>query len=375
MNVKNARFIIMLTGAILILANTAWIALNGGPIIIASGPEASVESLDAGWGRIAFGLPNLTSGQAVFPWLLLAVVNLMLVLMLSVKPKRSYHIGLSVLVISLLSVAAGGGFIIGMILTLIGSLGAIEEKPLGETFLGKILRAARLDSTLFEKLRTGTEGVRSAALTIVFLNFLTGLGNGIYVSTAQRILDTTSSKVAENILIRGDVMLGMPTLAITASYIGVSIIKWLVLSAIMYFLSTRIATSDVTFETMAYTVSLAYAPIAVQIFMPLVFYTQPVLTGTWPFAFFFATNIWMGIILALAVRKVADFGMSKAFGITMLGGSIYYALNYALIEPTFPTQGIRFVFQPITILEAILCAGVIIGLLTGSFAEHQRPKK
>src|SRR5712692_3989388 len=46
-------------------------------------------------------------------------------------------------------------------------------------FLQKLLRAARLDSSLYESLKSDPSGLREALYAIILLNVLTGLGIGV----------------------------------------------------------------------------------------------------------------------------------------------------------------------------------------------------
>jgi hypothetical protein len=108
-----------------------------------------------------------------------------------------------------------------------------------------------------------------------------------------------------------------------------------------------------------------------QVFLPLVFFNQPILTSTWPIAFFLISNIWVGIALVVAISKSGNISTANAFGVTILASSIYYAINNVLIEPNFPTLGIRFQIQPVAVTEIILTAGVLLGLFFGAFAKHE----
>jgi len=365
------QVVLMLVGATLILINAAWIVAQGGAMIVSSYPVTSTQDFQGDWGRIALGIPSMIGGSAAYFWLVVAVLNLALVVLLYFKPQRRYYIGLSTLVLSLLSVTVGGGFIVGMILVAIGSTGAIENKPLGETLLGQTLRAARLDSTLYEGMEKRAKSLRTAALIIVFLNILTGLGNGLYVLTADKIQDP-SLLGAPDILLKGNVPLDNSVIGVIGTYLGLGVIKWLVLSAIVFFVATKITGITAKYKTVAYSVSLAYAPIALQLFMPLVFFNQPMLTGTWPLAVWFLSNIWMGIALIYATMKSLDLNLGRALGITITAASVYYALNYILIDPSFPITSIKLVPQPIAIIEAMLSVGILIGLALGVFPRHEQ---
>jgi hypothetical protein len=366
------QFVLMLVGAILILINAAWIAGQGGAIVVSSYAVNSTQYFEGDWGRVVLGIPSMIGFFGTYFWLFVAVLNLALVAIFYFRPQRRYYIGLSTLVLSVLSMTVGGGFIVGMILLAIGSVGAIENKPLGETFLGQILRSARLDSTLYEGMERKAKSVRTAALIVVFLNILTGLGNGLYVLTADKILDP-SFFGASDILLKGNVPLDFSVLGVITTYLGLGVFKWLVLSALVFFVATKIAGVAAKYKTVAYSVSLAYAPIALQVIMPLVFFNQPMLTGTWPLTVWFLSNVWMGIALAYATMKSLDLNLGRALGITIMAASAYYALNYILIEPSFPIIGIKLVPHPIVIIEGMLTVAILMGLALGVFPRHEQP--
>jgi hypothetical protein len=259
-----------------------------------------------------------------------------------------------------------------MILTAISSLGFVEKKPLKETFIGKILRAARLDSSVYERIRQSADSLKNAVYIIIFINIMSGLGNGLYVISVQKILDPNYILVGAKLLFQGDMLPDVTTGGIIISYIGLAVAKWLIFSAILYFILTKVADIRPRFESVGLAVSLAYSPILLQVFMPLVLFNQPILTGTWPLAFFFISNIWMGIALVLAVKKCWDLGTSNALGITVLASSLYYAINCTLIQPNFPVQGINFAIQPVAITEFILTVGVLLGIFWGAFTGRRQ---
>lgn len=362
----------MLVGAILILVNTAWIAEQGSAIIASSYQVLSTNDFQGNWGRIVLGIPSMINDFSVYVWLVIAVVNLALVIVFYFRPRNRYYLGLSMLVLSLLSLATGGGFIVGLILMAIGSAAAIEEKPLGETLLGQILRATRLDPKLYEGFETRARNLRTAAFIVIFLNILTGLGNGLYVLTAQKIMDTSLRSGASDVLLYGKAPLDYSVVGVIGTYLGVGVLKWLALSAIVFLVSTKITGLPAKFKTVAYSVSLAYGPIALQVFLPIVFFNQPMLTGTWPSAIFLISNIWMGVALIFATMKSLDLNLGRALGITSVAASAYYALNYMLIDPNLPLTAIKVVLQPALVIEAFLTLGILIGLALGAFPTHEQ---
>ncbi len=371
MRIRDARSILLITGATLILANAIWVIMVRNAIIISSYPVASIQEFNGDWGRIVFGIPTVFLGDFVYVWLFLTALNFILTLRLVFRREASFE-AQTVLLLSLISVVMGGGFIIGMILAIIGSAAVVEKKSLRESFLGRIIRAARLDSTIYERITQNTGGLASAATMILFLNVLSGWGNGFYILAANKILDPTQDPTS--ILLYGNVPFDSTAIGIVGAYIGLAVAKWLIFSVILYFCITRVANCKIDFASVSQTISYAYAPIALQLFMPLVlFNSETLLKGTWPLSFYFVTNIWVGIALALAIKKATDLDTGRAFGITILGSAIYYVINYAFVEQNFPTPGIRVDFgtSSIVVVEAILTIGVLLGLALGAFRSHE----
>jgi len=368
MQMRSARTI-MITGAILILVNAVWITVLGTPIIISSYPASAISDLTRDWGRIAFGMPSML-GTLTYLWLLLAIVNLILVLTLSFREKNEPYVAQLVLILSVISITMGGGFIIGMILTVISSMGMIEMKPLKETFMGKILRAARFDSSIYEGIEQKSDNIKNAVYTLIFINIMSGLGNGLYITSAQKILNSDYAILAGRILLKGDLLPEISVGGIIITYIGLAVVKWLVFSGIVYFILTKIAGINTGFDRVSFAVSLAYSPILIQLFMPLVLFNQPILTGLWPLTFFIISNIWTGIALFVAIRKTGETGASKALGVTLLASSIYYTVNCTLIQPNFPVQGINFAIQPVIVIEFMLAAGFLLSIFFGVFSRR-----
>jgi hypothetical protein len=373
MKIRDVRSILLIIGALLILANAAWIIVAGKPIIISSYPVTSTQDFSGDWGRIVFGIPSMFSHGTLYVWFLLTALNLILALILVFRREAQGYEAAGVLVLSLMSVVMGGGFILGMILAIIGSAAVMENKPLKESFLGRIIRAARLDSSLYDRIGENTGSLASAVSMIVFLNVLSGWGNGFYITSVNKILDPIGNPTS--VLLNGDVPFDMTAVGIVGSYIGLAIAKWLIFSVIMYFCMTWVARSRIDFATVGQVVAFAYAPIALQLFMPLVLSnSESMLKGTWPLTFYFVTNIWVGIALALAIKRVASFDTGRAFGITTFGSVVYYVINYAFIQQNFPTTGIRLEFglSSGVVIEAILTIGVLLGLALGAFRSSER---
>ncbi len=150
-------FVLILIGTVLTLVNGLWVANNGKPITFSSFNATSVEQVTmskAFWGRIAFGIPRLVEGSAVYLWLIIIGVMLLLMLRIYMKPRKQRTYGIIIALLSLLSLPIGGGFYVGAILCFIGGISGTEwPKPFSETFFGRFIKAALLNSEVYAYFR------------------------------------------------------------------------------------------------------------------------------------------------------------------------------------------------------------------------------
>ena len=139
--------LLLVLGALLILINTIVIALNGMPIIISPYPVSLIpeqvwEDLVTSsnpWWRISFGVYSLVEGSLILFWIGLASVNLLLVILTYFKRQRAYFL---IMLLSILSIFAGGGFVIGLLLAVIASGIKLQSSiPTKETFFGTLILA------------------------------------------------------------------------------------------------------------------------------------------------------------------------------------------------------------------------------------------
>ena len=276
-------------------------------------------------------------------------------------------------VFSILSIFTGGGFIIGLVLGVIGcGMGLQSRKILTETFFGKLLGAARLDSKLYKLVKEDPRTLGEAALAIIFVNILSGLGSGLYLFNADKILNSSSSDAPFKILLLGQVFFDTSVLTSPLINISIAIFKWLILSLIIYLVGVKLASLRSEFDGIARSIAFAYAPIGLQVFVPLVFSNQPFLTSQWPMAIFLITNFWMIFALVVAVKQSMNLSIGKAMGLVMLTGTIYWLIIYKMIFPVahlsgFDIPGIQFDLQPMELVLALASLSVILSILLGVF--------
>lgn len=365
-------FQLSLIAAILILINGLWIASARAPIIFSSFPVHKVESLNGSdapiWGRISLGLYGMVEGSLMPIWLILAVINLFSALMLYAKPTEHALWGFLILVCSILSVPIGGGFIIGLILGVIGGAVGYEwPTPAGKTFVGKLVRAARLDSKLFSMIGEETEALKQAALTMILVSILSEFGNALYLYNAENIMTSPSPQV----LLLGRLSWDLPAVVgPTISFIGIALIKWLILSGLIYLVGVKIADGKAELDSIGKVVAFAYTPVCLQVFMPLVFGSEPLLKFQWPLTVFFLTNLWMIIALIIGIKQSLNMALRRAIGVVMLAGTFYWLINSMIITPMLGIPSVQFIIKPPGIIWILTSVSGILATLLGVFTRR-----
>jgi hypothetical protein len=370
--ISRIAFLLSIIGAVLILINGALIAFAGTPVIISVYPASSVGELQGFWGRVGFGIRGWVEGSWSFFWLFLAVVNLLSAVMLYIRPKAQRYWGNFVLVLSLFSIPIGGGFAIGLVLSIFGSATAIQwPKSFGETFLGKLLRAARLDSTVYDLIGKDPQHLKSGVSVIIFISLLSGLGIGLYTYNALFIKSPPSPDILSRILLQGETFMDITVLGTPASYIGIAIMRWVILSLILYLVGVRIAGADAQLGKVAGTVAFAYAPIGFQVFMPLFIPSESFLVG-WPLILIFITDLWMVIALIYGIRRNLEMPTGRTVGVVLLAGSIYSLFNYLFLIPTLKIPGIQLSIQPVELILLLFSASTVLATLLGVFTKPEK---
>jgi hypothetical protein len=310
----------------------------------------------------------------ILTWIILAVLNFALATSMVLTPEKPKG-GIFVLVLSLLLFMTGGGFIIGSVLALTGSLYLIQRRQQPENRLViKILRALTLDSSLFREVKEKEESHHQAVLVIILVSFLTGLGSGIYAYNANKILN--SVEYARRILLLGDIFFDISILNSALINISLGIIKWATFSLMIYLMGSRILEENIKFKTISLPIAYAHVPLALQTFLPILFSNEPMLTTNWPIIILLITNLWFFLALILAVKESLNIEMSKALGIILFTGSLYWLFVYKLLLPTLfgntPPPGIYINIQPNELVLIIISVFMLISYLLGTFKRYQR---
>ncbi len=385
-------FLLSCLGAVLILINELIIALNGAPVIVSSGsiaPEQVLSSEAPLWWRISFGFRGFVEGALIILWLIFAAIVLFSALMFYIRPIKRKTLGTLIIVFSILSIPAGGGFIIGLILAIFGG-GMMYEwpKPARQTFLGKFVRVARLDSKVYSSLIEELKALKQAAFTIILVNILSGLGIGWYSFNAGKILDaTTPISTSMRITLFGDILWDQQILVLPITFVGIAVIKWIILSGIMYIIGVKIIGSKSEFEKIGRVIAFAYVPISLQFFMPFMFTSKPNLAG-WPLVLFSVTNLWMILALVIGLKQCLDVSLGKSLGAVFIGGSIYWLTNQLVFVKAFGTPSgtsssalpifpvpqlpgaIQFSIEPPELVFMFISVIIIFAVLLGVFTKH-----
>jgi hypothetical protein len=393
--IENWTSVLLIVSAVLIIINGFMNASVGGATVLSTYPVSSVfvPSLNATfpissmeainvtkpglWGRISFGLQGVADSSQMPLLLIVVVANLWCALMLYLNPEKHTILAPLSVLFSILSMLIGGGFIIGAVLGVIGGTAMIQwPKTFGETFIGKIIRAARFDREFYNTIGGEPQMLRAALLTLIFINVLSGLGNGLYVNNVDRVLKPTSLDVPFRILFLGELFLDLSVVNTIFSFIGLAIIKWIIFSIILFFMGSKLMGKSVEFDEIAMILTFVYVPVCLQFFMPLVFLRQPLLWFEWPLSIVFLTNLWMFILLVVAIRQKFDVPISKAFGTAIFTGSIYWLVNSMILIPAltqlhgYQFPGVIFSLQPVELILGLITISTLIALVLGVFSRR-----
>jgi hypothetical protein len=366
---------ISLIGTFLILVNLIVVIANGSPIILSSYSAPAVEELigsSPSWARVAFGFRALTQEPWMIIWIITASLNFFLAILLYLRPERPQNVSLLILVFSVFSIFIGGGFFVGLILGVIGGIAGLQfRQPLRTTFAGKILRALRLDGTLFEYLKK-ERATEQAAFLIMLISFLSAFGSGLYVYNVNRI--HSSAEEAVKILLLGDCYWDNSILYMAFINIGIGVFKWLFLTLTIFVVGKKLmAASSGDFEATIRAVAFAYAPIALQVFLPLLYFNEPYLSLNWPLTVHFIITLWIVLALIIAVKKLFDLQIKRAIGLVILSGTFYWFTTYEIVFPILNIEmpGLFFEIQPMNVVMMLISLSVILSLLFGAFSKQQ----
>jgi hypothetical protein len=356
----------------LVLINGLLTGINKGPIILStsavSSPEDIMNSTGPSWARVSFGFRGWAEGLGIPLVLIFASIILCCSIMLYMRPIQRKLLCMLIVLLSLVSIPFGGGFIVGSVLGVIGgAIGFEWPTPWRTTFFGKLLRAIRLDPTFYQGLNEDTHSLRHGAYAIILVSVLSGLGGGLYSFAVDNITSAKTLDVPFKTLLLGQPLLDLSVVSPAIASVGVAVLKWIVLSLLLYIIGLFVIGHRGNLEKTASAVAFAYTPIGLQFFIAFVLTSIPLATFTWPFFVILLTNAWMIISLITAIRQMSEISLGKSIGITSLAGAFYLLLDQEFFLKLDVPYSIKFFLQPEPIfLMAITCL-VVTAMVFGVF--------
>jgi len=340
--------ILSIVGGVLIVVNILLIAMMNSPLMFSSSSE-SVDTVTQNsaplWARLALGIRGYTDGIQLVIGAILAAMMIYLALSLYLRPRNVKTFSLLIILISAVALLYGGGFIVGSILAFIGA-GIAYETPKGysDTFVGKMLSAMATRLKVFEHCLQESS-VRDAAMVILFVNLLSGIGNGIFTFNVKSITGATNAVVPFEVLFTGRIGLDIAIAQTPIILMGLGIFKWAILSLILFIVGVKLFGEKATLSSLAAVTGFAYAPIALQLFIPVIFTSTPYLT-TWWLTVFAITNLWMVVILIVGVKNILNVSYTKSAATVVSCGAIYTLINYFVLAQVSVPYDTTLQIQP-----------------------------
>jgi len=199
--------------------------------------------------------------------------------------------------------------------------------------LAKMTRAAQLDPEFYEKVEHDPDAVKHAALAIIVINFLSAVGLFLPLWERTALLGPWAAEE------QAVMLLGV------FGFFGVALLKWAILTLIAYIAGVKLLGGTAEVPELARSLAFAYAPICLQVFLPL---SQS--DGSY-LLIYFGTNIWMIASLVIALRQSLDLTTMKAFGAMLIGGVFYLITGY-LTSLVIPDP--LYIFSNVYLLQGVL---------------------
>jgi hypothetical protein len=365
METRKIAAILSLVGSIFIILNILLTSANGAPIFLQNGAQTIDDAMKDSaqfWFRIAFGFADYTTVTPLIMGLIMATIMLLCSLGLYFKPRNTKPLSTLIILFSAVALLYGGGFILGSVLAFIGGgLNYEAPKPFEGTLIGKMLSALAARSKLFDRFMNETS-VRDAALTVLFVNILSGIGNGIYTSNVTQVLGAKFAELPFEVLFAGRVNLDQAILPTPVILMGFGIIKWALLSLILFFVGVRLFGEKASIVSIAACTGFAYTPISLQLFTSFAFTSKPYL-ATWSTIVFLATGIWMAIILMAGMKHILSTSYTKAAATVASCGAIYTLINYFVLTQVTVPYTIQFQIQPPQTMLTIISLFIALPIL------------
>lgn len=361
----NFTFFTTVISAIMAAINGILIAnANGAIVIVFSSFQANtvdeVINATSFWGRIVLGVPGIVEGSWAYFWLIFPFLMLVIAYLIYRKPRANRTFGILIAVLSILTLPIGGGFYLGAILGFVGGIAGYEwPKKFGETLLGKIFRAAIRQPKFYTKICEDPKSLSDTALAVIIIGLISGLGNGLYTYNAYLI--KKGGVLAQKILLGGSLYFNEVVLITSISFVGVMLLKWLILSLSVYWIGAKLVGTNFSYDTILRTTGFAFAPEIFMVVLPVMFSNEPTLTFNWPLGLYILTRVWTFLCLLVAIRQTFDFSFGRTFGVAILAGAIYWIIYHIILAPALNIPGIRLT---LAMPESSLAILTLFGLTT-----------
>ena len=178
--------------------------------------------------------------------------------------------------------------------------------------INRMLRAAKLDFSLYEEVEADTKATMSAMWVVIIASVATGIGSGIAALIA-----------------------GKGILAFLWGLFGgiaVALLGWLAWAGVTYFLGTTVlkgADTSSTWGEVLRTVGFAQSPGVLRVLSFI-----PILGGI----ISLAASIWVLIAVVIGVRQALDVSTGRAIAVCIVGWLVYFILGLIVVL----LLGIRF---------------------------------
>lgn len=199
--------------------------------------------------------------------------------------------------------------------------------------------------------------------------------------TAQQKTSFAAGAASETLL-KGWVFVDQTAWIASIAYIAVAIIKWLVLTAFVYVIGVKITGRTTSFDTVLRVAAFAFVPEALMIFLPFVFFNEPMLSVgrslilpipiSWPLLLYYASHLWGFAILTLGIEKALDVFKQRAVGIVLFSGSLYWLTMNQMLYPILnaPGFGIRFTTESSLGVLGAISVLLLLAILLGAFKKE-----
>jgi hypothetical protein len=218
--------------------------------------------------------------------------------------------------------------------------------------------------------------VQSGVLALLFTSITMGLGNAIYVFNVNLI--KTKATDAYEILLQGKLGMDIMTIANGVSFIGITFLRWIALSIILYVIIVKLKGHEADYDKIAYTAAFAFVPLCIQAFLPMLFSNEPYLSFNWPFAVSLISIFWVALIVLVFTKHVFELKIREALGVTLLAGALYLLLESSVILVitsallvSLPGVILQFKATSLSSILLVFSLAVMVAILLGALSKKR----